>query len=63
MEGTSRFQWEVKGSVDQKMQALFKKVQQRDPDQREFLQAFEEVLQSLKPVFEKDETYLAVMVI
>lgn len=61
MEGAGRFQFEVKGTVEQKMQALFKKVEQRDPGQTEFLQAFEEVLQSLKPVFEKNEEYLAVM--
>lgn len=61
MEGRSRFQFEASGSVEQKMNALLKKVQHRDPNQTEFLQAFEEVLDSLKPVFEKDERYLAVM--
>lgn len=57
----SRFQWKTGGSVDDKMKALYQKIQKRDPDQKEFLQAFEEVLQSLKPVFEKNEKYLAVM--
>lgn len=61
MEGSGRFQCETSGSVEQKMNALFEKVRQRDPDQTEFLQAFDEVLQSLKPVFEKNERYLSVM--
>lgn len=56
-----RFQWEVKGTVDEKMKALYNKVAARDPEQKEFLQAFEEVLHSLKPVFEKNDRYLAVM--
>jgi len=61
MEDHGRFQWETKGTVDDKMKALLAKVKARDPEQREFLQAFEEVLDSLKPVFEKNEKYLAVM--
>lgn len=61
MESTGRFRCEATGSVDQKMNAIFEKVQQRDPHQFEFLQAFKEVLDSLKPVFEKDERYLSVM--
>ena len=35
------------------VQALFEAVQSRDPDQPEFLQAVEEVLQTMEPVFEK----------
>jgi hypothetical protein len=35
------------------VQALFEAVQARDPDQPEFLQAVEEVLQTMEPVFEK----------
>lgn len=61
MEASGRFQCETRGSVEQKMNALYEKVRQRDPDQTEFLQAFDEVLQSLKPVFVKDERYLSVM--
>jgi len=61
MAESGRFQWETKGSIDEKMKALYQKIQARDPNQTEFLQAFEEVLFSLKPVFEKNEHYLAVM--
>jgi len=58
----SRFQWKSDAkSVQDKMDELFKKVEARDPHQRVFLQAFHEVLQSLKPVFEKDSKYLAIM--
>lgn len=61
MESTGRFRCEAKGSIEQKMNAIFERVQHRDPHQNEFLQAFKEVLDSLKPVFEKDERYLSVM--
>lgn len=61
MENTGRFRCEAKGSIEQKMNAIFERVQLRDPHQYEFLQAFKEVLDSLKPVFEKDERYLSVM--
>jgi glutamate dehydrogenase (NADP+) len=57
----ARFQWGSGGSVDEKMSTLYKKIEARDPSQTEFLQAFQEVLLSLKPVFEKDDKYLAVM--
>jgi len=36
-------------------------VKNRDPDQKEFYQAVEEVLNTLKPVFEKNEEYVPVM--
>ncbi|KAJ6640742.1 NADP-specific glutamate dehydrogenase [Pseudolycoriella hygida] len=61
MADKGRFQLEATGSVEQKMNTLLQKVLERDPHQTEFLQAFEEVLHSLKPVFEKDERYLSVM--
>lgn len=57
----SRFQWEGIGSIDREMEALFEKVKARDPNQTEFLQAFREVLFSLRPVFAKEPKYLAVM--
>jgi glutamate dehydrogenase (NADP+) len=43
------------------VQALFEAVQSRDPDQPEFLQAVEEVLQTMEPVFEKHPEYIKVM--
>jgi glutamate dehydrogenase (NADP+) len=60
-EEAGRFQWTAGNNVDDKMKALYNKVAARDPEQKEFLQAFEEVLQSLKPVFEKNDKYLAIM--
>jgi len=56
-----RFVWETQGTIEAKVKALYEKVKARDGEQSEFLQAFEEVLQSLTPVFKKDERYLAVM--
>jgi len=41
-------------STNDKIQLLWNKVKARDPAQSEFLEAFEEVLHSLRPVFEKD---------
>lgn len=50
-------------SVEQRIKALSDKVRARDPEQPEFLQAFDEVLVSLRPVFEKDTSgkYLRAM--
>jgi len=42
------------------IEALLEKVKSRDPHQVEFLQAVEEVLFSLKPLFEKSPKYLKV---
>jgi len=61
MTDCGRFACTSQGTLDDKMKALLAKVRARDPDQVEFLQAFEEVLWSLKPVFQKDAKYLAVM--
>lgn len=61
MESAGRFRCQTSGSIEQKMNALYAKVEQRDPHQYEFLQAFKEVLDSLKPVFEKNDVYLSVM--
>lgn len=41
------------GFKNKDVQALFDAIQARDPDQPEFLQAVEEVLQTMEPVFEK----------
>ncbi|KAL6058525.1 NADP-dependent glutamate dehydrogenase [Balamuthia mandrillaris] len=41
--------------------SLFEKAKQRDPDQKEFLQAFEEVLESLQPLLEREPKYLQVL--
>jgi len=43
------------------VQALFDGVKHRDPDQPEFLQAVQEVLETMEPVFEKYPQYLPVM--
>lgn len=43
------------------LQAVFDAVKARDPDQPEFLQAVEEVIESLEPLFEKYPKYLKVL--
>lgn len=43
------------------VQDLWQNVKARDPDQPEFLQAVEEVLVTMKPVFERYPQYIAVM--
>jgi len=58
---TGRFQWDAKSNVDAQINTLYKKIEARDPHQTEFLQAFHEVIWSLKPVFEKDPKYIAVL--
>lgn len=40
---------------------IFARVKERDPDQFEFFQAFEEVADSLQPLFDKDSRYLQVL--
>ena len=42
------------------IQAIFDEVKKRDPNQPEFLQAVEEVIESLEPLFEKYPKYLKV---
>jgi len=62
MTDGGRFQWKSSGrTIDEKMTELYKIVEARNPHEKTFLQAFHEVLQSLKPVFERDAKYLAVM--
>ncbi|GMH40470.1 hypothetical protein BSKO_08374 [Bryopsis sp. KO-2023] len=46
---------------EERVQALWERVKARDPDQPEFLQAVEEVLTTMKPVFEKRPEYIPVM--
>lgn len=47
--------------MDSQISGLLKKVAHRDPDQPEFLQAVEEVLDSLKPLFKKEPQYLSIV--
>ncbi|KAK9811826.1 hypothetical protein WJX72_010897 [[Myrmecia] bisecta] len=49
------------GFKSKDVEALFRKVVSRDPDQKEFLQAVEEVLSTLEPVFEKKPELLPIM--
>ena len=42
------------------VQAIYDRVKARDPHQPEFLQAVEEVIESLEPLFEKYPHYLKV---
>jgi glutamate dehydrogenase (NADP+) len=43
------------------VEALYKDIAARDPDQTEFLQAVQEVLYTMGPIFERDSRYLDVM--
>ncbi|KAJ2013032.1 hypothetical protein IWW57_006171, partial [Coemansia sp. S610] len=47
-------------AVAEKIASVRASIRRRDPDQREFLQAVDEVFESLTPVFEKDPQYLEV---
>ncbi|ANQ10599.1 Glutamate dehydrogenase [Plasmodium coatneyi] len=49
------------GSVEDKMDLLRERVKERNKGEPEFLQAFEEVLLSLKPLFKKNSAYLGVL--
>jgi len=54
----SRF---LSAEMKPEVQAIFDKVKSRDPNQPEFLQAVEEVIESLEPLFEKYPHYLKVL--
>eukprot|EP01066_Platyproteum_vivax_P015844 Platyproteum_vivax@DN6949_c0_g1_i12.p1 len=59
----ARFQWTnpEKVSIPKQMEELYERIKKRDPNQKEFLQAFHEVLFSLQKVFEKHPKYLDIM--
>ena len=42
------------------VKAVLDQVRQRDPDQKEFLQAVDEVVESLGPLFDKEPKYVKV---
>ncbi|CZU00004.1 hypothetical protein PFAG_05380 [Plasmodium falciparum Santa Lucia] len=48
-------------SVDNQIEELREKVVSKNKNEPEFLQAFEEVLSCLKPVFKKDNVYIGVL--
>jgi len=60
-DASGRFGWKKHDGVTEQMQALYERVKSRDPNEKEFLQAFREVLFSLEPVFVKEPKYLGVM--
>ncbi|KAJ1837398.1 hypothetical protein LPJ73_007413, partial [Coemansia sp. RSA 2703] len=45
-------------AIAEKISAVRAGIRRRDPDQKEFLQAVDEVFESLTPVFERDPQYL-----
>jgi len=51
----------LNGAMRPEVQAVFDNVKARDPNQVEFLQAVEEVLESLEPLFAKYPEYLKVL--
>ncbi|KAJ1894392.1 hypothetical protein LPJ81_005166 [Coemansia sp. IMI 209127] len=48
----------MSASVAEKIASVRASLRRRDPDQKEFLQAVDEVFESLTPVFEKDPKYI-----
>eukprot|EP01071_Lankesteria_metandrocarpae_P010464 Lankesteria_metandrocarpae@DN5340_c0_g1_i1.p1 len=60
-DSSGRFVWKKEQNVETQLDALYERVKTRDPSEKEFLQAFHEVLYSLKPVFVKEPKYIAVM--
>ncbi|KAI9504523.1 hypothetical protein GGI25_005826 [Coemansia spiralis] len=48
----------MSAAVAEKIASVRAAIRRRDPDQKEFLQAVDEVFESLMPVFEKDPKYL-----
>ncbi|CRH03972.1 NADP-specific glutamate dehydrogenase, putative [Plasmodium relictum] len=47
--------------IDQEMINIYERVKKMDPNQKEFLQAFHEVLFSLKPLFMEEPKYLPII--
>lgn len=47
--------------VDQEMNNVYERVMKLDPNQVEFLQAFHEILYSLKPLFMEEPKYLPII--
>lgn len=60
-DSTGRYAWSKDQSVVKQMDDLVARVTKRDGWQSEFLQAFKEVVHSLRPLFEAEPKYLAVM--
>lgn len=56
-----RFCIDTSSDIDTAMKEAFQRIKDRDPHQPELLQAVEEVLQTLKPLFERDRYYLKVL--
>lgn len=46
--------------MKEEVKAILDTVRQRDPNQTEFLQAVDEVVESLGPLFEKEPKYIKV---
>ncbi|KJP86138.1 hypothetical protein AK88_04189 [Plasmodium fragile] len=53
--------YNASGSLEDKMDLLRERVKGRNKEEPEFLQAFEEVLVSLKPLFKRNSVYLGVL--
>ncbi|GAW82928.1 glutamate dehydrogenase [Plasmodium gonderi] len=58
---TDNYGYNFSKSIESKIDELHERVKQRNKNEPEFLQAFEEVLNSLKPVFKKNNVYLGVL--
>ncbi|KAF8821284.1 naDP-specific glutamate dehydrogenase [Cardiosporidium cionae] len=62
-DSTGRFCWKPLAGLDQQMESLYASITARDPHQTKFLQAFREMLESLRPVFLKDSKYLPILAV
>eukprot|EP01068_Selenidium_serpulae_P010941 Selendium_serpulae@DN5568_c0_g1_i1.p1 len=63
VDSSGRFDWKKpeKCSIKDQLEELYKKIEIRDKDQPEFLQAVREVIDSLEPVLLKNPKYLKVL--
>lgn len=61
VDATGRFAWSKSVLIESQIEALYKRIEKRDPDQTEFLQAFSEVLHSMTPLFRHEPKYLAIL--
>ncbi|SCP02647.1 NADP-specific glutamate dehydrogenase, putative [Plasmodium malariae] len=61
LNGWHNYGYNSTKSLDSKIEELHSRVINKNKNEPEFLQAFEEVLVSLKPVFKKDNVYLGVL--
>lgn len=62
-DSSGRFAWKKDDvtPINKQVDALYNRIAQRDPEQQEFLQAVREVVDTLRPVFQKNPKYIRVL--